>query len=187
MLYDSTLRVLEAARALFARPAAGGSEAEGSGRPASAMPGGPTTATHPPPATGGPFPPGAVAPPPAAADGFAVEVVPGISALQMLCAAHAIPLNGVGEPVLVTTGRRVAEETPAAPAFAVLLDDGSGLRALRARGWKGEVWWGACLGTPDEALLAGPLEEIAAAILDARADIRARLGWVMDVWLARPA
>ncbi len=163
MLYDSTLRVLEGARAVLARRQVDG-PADGQADWG---------------AGGGSLPPEAPA-------GFTVEVVPGLSALQMLCAAHSIPLNGVGEPVLVTTGRRVAERTPDAPAFAVLLDDGSGLSALLARGWTGEVWWGACLGTPDEALLAGPLTEVGVAILNARAAIRARLGWVMDVWLARP-
>ncbi|MCS0502460.1 precorrin-6A synthase (deacetylating) [Ancylobacter mangrovi] len=121
-----------------------------------------------------------------AAPPFEVEVVPGICAIQALCAAHAIPLNGIGEPVEVTTGRRVAGATPEAPAFVALLDDGTGLRALIERGWAGRVWWGAYLGTPDEVLLAGPLAEVGEAILARRAEVRARKGWVMDVWLARP-
>ncbi|WAC28324.1 precorrin-6A synthase (deacetylating) [Ancylobacter sp. SL191] len=118
-------------------------------------------------------------------EGFALEVEPGLTALQLLCAAHRIPLNGVGAPVLLTTGRRVAEETPDAPAFAVLLDDGTGLAALHARGWAGEVFWAANLGTQDERLLAGPLPAVAATIRAARAAVKVRAGWVMDVWLAR--
>lgn len=134
MLYDSTLRVLERARAS--------------------------------------------APP------FALEVIPGITALQALCAAHAIPLNAIGASVEITTGRSVAARTPEGD-FAVLLDDGTGLRALMARGWAGHVWWGAYLGTPDEILVAGRLGEVGEAILHARAEARARKGWVMDVWLGR--
>src|SRR5581483_3591040 len=38
-----------------------------------------------------------------------IEVVPGITAIQALCAAHALPLNEIGEPFLVTTGRRLRE------------------------------------------------------------------------------
>ncbi|QIB33976.1 precorrin-6A synthase (deacetylating) [Ancylobacter pratisalsi] len=117
---------------------------------------------------------------------FEIAVIPGITAVQALCAAHAIPLNGIGEPVEVTTGRRVTAGTPEAPAFVVLLDDGSGLAALMARGWEGHVWWGAYLGTADERLLAGRLTEVGEAILAARAEARARKGWIMDVWLARP-
>ncbi|GLK86354.1 precorrin-6A synthase (deacetylating) [Ancylobacter defluvii] len=118
---------------------------------------------------------------------FEVEVVPGITAVQALCAAHRMPLNGIGENVEVTTGRRVAQATPAAPAFVVLLDDGAGLAALMARGWDGQVWWGAYLGTKDEMLLAGRLMEVGAEVLRRRAEARARKGWVMDVWLGRDA
>ena len=46
--------------------------------------------------------PGAVA--------FSVEVIPGISSIQALAAAHRVALHGVGAPVQVTTGRRLAEE-----------------------------------------------------------------------------
>ncbi|MBS7544632.1 precorrin-6A synthase (deacetylating) [Ancylobacter oerskovii] len=118
---------------------------------------------------------------------FEVEVIPGITAIQALCAAHRIPLNGIGENVEVTTGRRVAGATPAAPAFVVLLDDGAGLRALMQRGWDGQVWWGAYLGTPDEVLRVGRLAEVGEEILRVRAEMRARKGWVMDVWLGRGA
>ncbi|MBS9477424.1 precorrin-6A synthase (deacetylating) [Ancylobacter radicis] len=118
-------------------------------------------------------------------EGFTLAVEPGLSALQLLCAAHAIPLNGVGEPVLLTTGRQVAEQTPDAPAFAVMLDDGSGLAALAARGWPGELFWAANLGTADEVRIAGPLDAVAGPIREARARVKAQAGWVMDVWLAR--
>ncbi|MCB4767412.1 precorrin-6A synthase (deacetylating) [Ancylobacter sp. Lp-2] len=118
---------------------------------------------------------------------FDIEVVPGISAIQALCAAHRIPLNGIGEKVEVTTGRLVAQATPDAPAFVALLDDGSGLAALMARGFDGQLWWGAYLGTPDEMLVAGRLTEVGEEILRLRAEARARKGWVMDVWLARGA
>ena len=43
--------------------------------------------------------------------GFALEyeVIPGITAVQALAAQHRIALNSIGEPVLITTGRRIAE------------------------------------------------------------------------------
>lgn len=116
---------------------------------------------------------------------FLVEVFPGITALQALCAAHAMPLNAIGEEVLLTTGRHLAAETPEAPAFAVLLDDGTGLAALAARGFQGQIWWGANLGTAGQVLHAGACAEVAGAILETRAQVKAARGWVMDVWLAR--
>src|SRR6201993_3420989 len=41
---------------------------------------------------------------------FTFDVIPGITAVQALPARHRIPLNGIGEPVLITTGRRLREE-----------------------------------------------------------------------------
>ena len=38
-----------------------------------------------------------------------VHVVPGITSLQMLTAAHAIPLNTLGAPVQITTGRQLRD------------------------------------------------------------------------------
>ena len=35
------------------------------------------------------------------------DVIPGITAIQALTARHRIPLNDIGEPVLITTGRRL--------------------------------------------------------------------------------
>ncbi|WP_371348342.1 precorrin-6A synthase (deacetylating) [Ancylobacter sp. IITR112] len=116
---------------------------------------------------------------------FAMEVFPGVTALQALCAAHGIPLNAIGEEVALTTGRNVAAATPASPAFAVLLDDGTSLAALAARGFDGEVWWGANLGTPAQVLAQGRLTEVAGEIAARRAQVKAARGWVMDVWLAR--
>lgn len=116
---------------------------------------------------------------------FSIEVFPGITALQALCAAHGIPLNAIGEEVALTTGRNVAHATPASPAFAVLLDDGTSLAALAARGFDGEVWWGANLGTAAQVLAQGRLAEVAGEIAEKRAQVKAARGWVMDVWLAR--
>ena len=39
-----------------------------------------------------------------------VRVIPGITSMQALCASHAIPLNEIGAPFLVTTGRRLRDE-----------------------------------------------------------------------------
>ena len=38
------------------------------------------------------------------------DVIPGITAIQALTARHRIPLNDIGEPVLITTGRRLATD-----------------------------------------------------------------------------
>ena len=38
-----------------------------------------------------------------------VTVIPGITSIQVLCAAHAIPMNDIGAPVLITTGRQLRD------------------------------------------------------------------------------
>lgn len=115
---------------------------------------------------------------------FEVEVIPGISALHALTAAHRIPLNAIGEPVLVTTGRRLAEHFPEEfSTIAVLLDDGTGLASVLERDL--DIHWGAYLGTPDQMLRAGPVREIGAAILEDRRAARLSKGWIMDTYLLR--
>ncbi len=116
-----------------------------------------------------------------------VQVIPGITALQALTAAHAIPLNDLGAPVTLTTGRRLRDEGwPAgATRVAVMLDAGGAFAALPAEGVT--IWWGANLGLSSQALDHGPLAEAGPRILAARADLKKRHGWVMDIYLlAKP-
>lgn len=118
---------------------------------------------------------------------ISVEVIPGITSVQVLCAAHAIPLNEVGAAVHLTTGRLLrAHGWPRdADTVVVMLDAGGAFEVLLDSDDTFEIWWGACLGLPSQTLRAGPLQEVAADILATRARLRAELGWVMDVYLLR--
>jgi precorrin-6A synthase len=117
--------------------------------------------------------------------GFAVEVIPGISAIAALCARHAIALNRVGEAVHITTGRRLAREglPHNAPDVVVMLDAHCAFAALRGEDL--DVYWGAYLGTPDEILVAGAVDDVADEIVRLRAAARERKGWIMDTYLLR--
>jgi len=112
-----------------------------------------------------------------------VKVIPGITSLQALTAAHCIPLNAVGAPVLITTGRRLrAEGWPAGvPTLAVMLDGRCAFTAIAPEGLT--IWWGAYLGMAQEMLRAGPLAEVSAEIVEAREAARARHGWIMDIYI----
>lgn len=114
-----------------------------------------------------------------------VKVVPGITSLQALTAAHAIPLNDLGAPVLVTTGRRLREGgwPTGIDTLAIMLDGNCAFETLGLRDVT--IWWGAYLGMPHEALIAGPLNDVAATIVAERAMLRARHGWIMDIYLLR--
>jgi len=114
-----------------------------------------------------------------------IEVIPGITSIQALCAAHRIPLNEIGEPFLVTTGRRLREGGfPAGlDTVVVMLDAGTAFQSLDPNGLF--IWWGAYLGMQGEIILSGPLGEMAATIAAARAEARARHGWIMDSYIIK--
>jgi precorrin-6A synthase len=114
-----------------------------------------------------------------------IEVIPGVTALQALCAAHAIPLNEIGAPFLVTTGRQLAEKGwPAGvTTVAVMLDGGTAFQSLDPEGV--QIWWGAYLGMPQQIIFSGPLAETGAGIVEARAEARQRHGWIMDCYILK--
>ncbi|ARE39598.1 Precorrin-6A synthase [Rhodovulum sp. P5] len=116
-----------------------------------------------------------------------ITVVPGITALQALCAAHRIPLNEVGAPFLVTTGRRLREGgwPTGVDTVAVMLDGGCAFQTLDPAGLS--IWWGAYLGMNNEITFSGPLADTGPRIIDAREQARAAHGWIMDIYLLRRA
>ena len=115
---------------------------------------------------------------------FTYEVIPGISSVQALTARHRIPLNRIGEPIHITTGRQVAAGLPAGQDNVVVMLDGQcAFNAIDDADV--DIYWGAYLGTPDEMLISGKLGEVAERITAARAEARARKGWIMDTYLLR--
>jgi precorrin-6A synthase len=114
-----------------------------------------------------------------------IEVVPGITSLQALTAAHAIPLNEIGAPFQVTTGRRLRAEgwPPGVATVAVMLDGGCAFEVLPGADY--DIWWGAYVGMAEEITCAGRLDEVAGRIAEMRAEARAAHGWIMDIYVLR--
>ncbi|AOR78783.1 precorrin-6A synthase (deacetylating) [Novosphingobium sp. 11B] len=114
-----------------------------------------------------------------------IRVVPGISSLHALTAAHAIPLNQLAEAVTITTGRLLrAHGWPGdATSIVVMLDEGGAFQTLD--GSEFEIWWGACLGMEHEALISGRLAQIGDDIMQRRSALRQEHGWIMDIYLLR--
>lgn len=117
--------------------------------------------------------------------GHPVEVIPGITAIQALTAAHSITLNHIGAPFTVTTGRRLRDHgwPPGTDTIVVMLDGDCSFRHLDPGGLS--IWWGAFLGMAGEITEVGPLAEAGPRILETRAEARARHGWIMDIYLLR--
>ncbi|MGE4480426.1 precorrin-6A synthase (deacetylating) [Acidocella sp.] len=114
-----------------------------------------------------------------------VRVVPGITSIQALTAAHAMVLNEIGAPFLVTTGRRLREEgwPQGVETLVVMLDGGCAFQTLPPEGV--EIWWGAYLGMREQMVFAGPLAVTGPEIVQARAQARAARGWLMDIYILR--
>ncbi len=116
-----------------------------------------------------------------------VRVIPGITALQALTAAHAIPLNAINSPITITTGRRLRDEgwPSGAETVAVMLDGECSFRHLDPDGLV--IWWGAFLGMENEVLCSGLLAEVGERIFDLRQKARKDHGWIMDIYLLKAA
>lgn len=113
---------------------------------------------------------------------FDLTVIPGITSVQVLCAAHRIPLNLVGKPVEITTGRRLWDTFPHRSESAVVMLDGD--QAFRhVEDPEAEIYWGAYLGTDAEVVIRGKVVEVRDEILKTRAAARERHGWIMDIYL----
>ena len=113
------------------------------------------------------------------------EVIPGISAVQALAARHKIALNGIGEPVEITTGRKLADGglPDGADTVVVMLDAHNTYRQFADQDI--DIFWGAYVGTPDEILIAGKLKDVAGEIERVRTEARRANGWIMDTYLMR--
>ena len=117
---------------------------------------------------------------------FTHDVLPGVSSPQLLAARHRIVLHRVGEPVLVTTGRRLAEAVEAGHDNVVVMLDGN-LACLDLEPADWQIWWGANLGVAGEQLVAGRLVEVADELRRRRTEVKESTGWLMDTYLLRRA
>ena len=117
--------------------------------------------------------------------GFSVKMIPGITAVQALTAAFGIPLNTIGNPVTITTGRQLARGWPeGADSVVVMLD---GRKAYKSLDGDLHIYWAAYVGMDEEILIEGRLSEVRDAITARRDAARAQNGWIMDIYLLRRA
>jgi precorrin-6A synthase len=114
-----------------------------------------------------------------------IEVIPGITSLQGLTASHAIAINEIGAPYLVTTGRRLRDAgwPQGVDTIAVMLDGDCAFQTLKGADF--HIWWGAYVGMAEEITCAGRLSEVSQQIIEMRAKARADHGWIMDIYILR--
>lgn len=113
-----------------------------------------------------------------------VQVIPGISSVLALAAAHQIPLNRQGRAVVIEPARLLADGMPEGTDDVVAMLDGHQTFAnIDPAGL--DIYWGAYLGTADEILISGDLAAVREEILEVRAAAVARKGWIFDTYLIR--
>ena len=114
-----------------------------------------------------------------------LDVLPGISAPQLLAARHRIVLHEVGRSVHITAGRMLQDAVAAGQdnIVAMLNPPPDRLDLTGLDDWS--VWWAANLGAAGERLISGRLGDVVGQIDDAREHARADTGWVMDIYLLR--
>ncbi len=114
-----------------------------------------------------------------------ISVIPGITAIQLLTAAHKIPLNNLGESIIFGTGRQLrAKGWPLGyDTLVVMLDGETSFDQLKGNNYK--IWWGAFLGMPNEILISGRLDKTCEEIIKIRQVARKKHGWIMDTYLLR--
>ncbi|WOC13000.1 precorrin-6A synthase (deacetylating) [Gordonia sp. MP11Mi] len=115
-----------------------------------------------------------------------VEVVAGVTSASALTAAHGIVAHAVGQPILTTTGRRLASTPDGADRNQIVMLDSS--LAFRETAAPDDiVYWGAYLGTEHQILVSGRVADVTDEIVAKRARAREQLGWIMDIYLLQKA
>ena len=118
-------------------------------------------------------------------DKFNLTVIPGITAIQVLTAAHKITLNSIGGDILIITGRRLREDgfSGSQESLVVMLDDQCSFNQTSLNEYY--IYWGAYLGMENQILVAGLVNEVGDEIIHKRALARSKYGWIMDTYLLR--
>jgi precorrin-6A synthase len=115
---------------------------------------------------------------------FEYEVVPGISSIQALAARHKIALNRIGQPVHITTGRKISRRLPDdSDDVVVMLDAECSFKNISDP--EIDIYWGAYIGTEDEILVSGNLKRRMHEIERIRSEAKGKKGWIMDTYLLR--
>ncbi|NCX06825.1 MAG: precorrin-6A synthase (deacetylating) [Rhodobacteraceae bacterium] len=114
-----------------------------------------------------------------------ISVLPGLTSLQVLTAAHAIPINELARPFVVTTGRQLRDNgwPTGVDTVAVMLDGECSFQSLENQNC--QIYWGAYVGMKEEILIQGPLDQVTDQIVETRAKARENHGWIMDIYVLK--
>ena len=112
-----------------------------------------------------------------------ITVIPGITSIQALMAAHKINMNKIGKPFFVTTGRFLKQKGlffDKDRSF-VMLDGNCSFQYINTEIYY--MWWGAYLGMKKEIIYKGYLNEIYEKVISKSKMAKLKYGWIMDTYL----
>ena len=114
-----------------------------------------------------------------------ITIIPGITSVQALTAAHKITINQIGKPFMITTGRQLSNfGLPDDIDTAIIMLDGNcSFTTLKQEQYY--IWWGAYLGMEHELLIEGKLDKMSNTIVEEREKAREMYGWIMDCYMLR--
>jgi len=115
--------------------------------------------------------------------GLEFEVIPGISAFQVLSAHHKEPFTDIGESLLFTTPRFIRKNKKIDLNTVVFLDNYESYNLLIDEDL--EMFWGAYLGLKEEVLISGKLSEVRKKVTEIRRKLRKEKGWIMEVYFLK--
>ena len=113
-----------------------------------------------------------------------LNVIPGISSSLSLATRHQIALNRQGRAVQISPARLLEEGMPeGVDDVVVMLDGKQTFSLIDPTGL--DIYWAAYIGSPDEILISGSLEDVRDEILRVRAQAKEEHGWLFDTYLLR--
>ena len=116
-------------------------------------------------------------------DKYNINVIPGITSIQALMAAHKINMNEIGKPFFVTTGRFLKQKGLFfnKDRSFVMLDGKCSFQYINTKMYY--MWWGAYLGMNKEIIFKGHLDQIYEEVISNRKTAKLKYGWIMDTYL----
>ena len=116
--------------------------------------------------------------------GAEITVIPGVTSVSALAAAHGVSQTSIGQSVLITTGRRLKDGLPEGHGTIVDMVDAKGhVWQLDGPDWT--AYWGAFVGLPEEQLIQGPLPVVREEITRTRTALTQDHGWLFDIALLK--
>jgi precorrin-6A synthase len=111
-----------------------------------------------------------------------IEVIPGISTINLLSAKHKISLTKVAETLLITTPRPLRKQKEISRNTVVFLDNYETFKLFKDDS-ELMIYWGAYIGTEKEVLFNGKLSQCWQELVELRRKLKEKHGYIMETYL----